>query len=110
MLRVKPENRPSCDQIISMPLFIKRAQHFFPLFVQNYAMLDQSILLKTIRLPNSLMKSEEGHFWNDLSQRLPRANYEKKVNESVTEDIYDLASNRSLLHLKNDSISKVNLP
>ena len=93
-----------------MPLFMKRAQYFFPSFVQNYAMLDQSILLKTIRLPNSLMTSEDRLFWNDLSQRLPRANYEQKVSESLNEDIYDLASNRSLIHIKSDSISKVNLP
>jgi len=59
----------------------------------------------------SLMTSEESHFWNDLSQRLPKPNYDKGLNDSsLNEDVYDLASNRSLLHIKNDSISRINLP
>ncbi len=60
MLQVKPDNRPSCDQIVQMPTFIKKAKYFFPHLVQNYQILDQSILLKTIKVPKSLIQSEDG--------------------------------------------------
>eukprot|EP00347_Sterkiella_histriomuscorum_P022382 403330683 len=117
MLQVKSENRPNCEQLIQMPIFMKKAKFYYPQFVQNYEMMDQSILLKTIKIPKSLIQSEETNFWNDLSQRLPKPNYERDSIGGQTEDNYDLPSNRS--HLKNnqtssnqnnESISKINLP
>ena len=111
MLQVKPKMRPSCEQLIQMPMLMKKAKYFFPQMVHNYTSLDQSILLKTIKVPMSLMTSEESHFWNDLSQKLPKPAYiASQTEQSMCEDIYDLASHRSLLHLKNDSISRINLP
>jgi hypothetical protein len=107
MLQVKPENRPTCDQIIQMPTFIKKAKYFFPSLVQNYQILDQSILLKTINVPKSMMHSEETQFWNDLTHRLPKPNYDRlstnnhdtsfhHMNTStIIEDAYDIYTNRS---------------
>jgi FKBP-type peptidyl-prolyl cis-trans isomerase (trigger factor) len=56
---------------------MKKSKYFFPQLVQNYQILDQSILLKTIKVPKALVQSEESQFWNDLSQRLPKANYDR---------------------------------
>jgi hypothetical protein len=51
------------------------------------------------------MQSEEQQFWNDLTQRLPKPNYDR-LNDSINkvEDVYDLNmnSNRSHMLLKND--------
>jgi hypothetical protein len=104
-----------------MPIFMKKAKYFFPHLVSNYQILDQSILLKTIKLSNSLMKSEESQFWNDLSQRLPKATYEVKlatqhspssldlvqhansVNTVALENAYEITTNRSQSSVKQAS-------
>ena len=84
---------------IQMPIFIKKAKYFFPFLVQNYQTYDKSILLKTIKIPKSMVHSEESQFWNDLSQRLPKPNYDRlstnelsHMNTVIAEDAYDLSS------------------
>lgn len=69
MIQVSSKKRPSCQQLIEHPIFLKRSQKYFPdmyeedeEFNENF----QSILLKTIRIPKNIMH---------LSNRLPKKNY-----------------------------------
>ena len=70
LLQVKPENRPSCNQILQNPIILRRIEFF-----KNYAGEDVSedqALLKTIIFPKNLLV---------LPEKLPKANYgNKSVN------------------------------
>ena len=76
--------------------------------LQNFQLMDQSILLKTIKMPKQLLQSEDTQFWNDLSQRLPKPNYDRlsllqhQDSQQLThmttvniEDCFDLSTHRS---------------
>jgi FKBP-type peptidyl-prolyl cis-trans isomerase (trigger factor) len=69
-----------------MPNFMRRAKYFFPHLVGNYEIMDQSILLKTIKVPQSLKNSEESRFWEELSMRLPKPAYKSDKYQNDDED------------------------
>ena len=59
-----------------MPIFLRRAKHFFPELAKHYDMLDKSILLKTIKFPNTIGQDEdENKFLEELQTRLPKPAY-----------------------------------
>lgn len=63
LITVQPENRPTCDQILDMPVVRKKTEKYFP---NDFMYASQSSLLKTIRVPKNLMY---------LTDRLPKPNY-----------------------------------
>jgi hypothetical protein len=63
---VKPDNRPSCEQIMSIPIFARRAEKYFP----DYYSLEQSILLRTIKMPKP--GTNPNYFFSYLSEKLPK--------------------------------------
>ena len=67
LLQVKPEKRPSCSEILSNPIIVKRIEFF-----KNYSREDVSedqALLKTIVVPKNLLV---------LPEKLPKPNYGNK--------------------------------
>jgi hypothetical protein len=67
MLQVSPSYRPTCDQILSLPIIESLIKKFFPDDLQNNH-LDEGpeIMLKTIRLSKNMFS---------LTERLPKAKY-----------------------------------
>ena len=72
LLQVKPENRPSCDQLITLPIFARRVEKHFP---DGSLDMDNSILLKTIKVPNSKANQGHNYFLTYLSDKLPKPSY-----------------------------------
>ena len=70
LLQVAPINRPSCDTIMKMPIFVKRAEQIFSKEDAHFDNKDE--LLKTIRIPKNLLY---------LTDRLPRPNYSTRNEE-----------------------------
>ena len=71
MLKVNPQERPSCAQILNHELVKKRLEFFksqIGLDDENLDKMDEGVLLKTIRLPKNILF---------LTERLPVANYDK---------------------------------
>ena len=71
MLQVSPSYRPTCDQILSLPIIESLVKKFFPEDVSgstapNSDDTPQDILLKTIRLSKNIFS---------LTERLPKAKY-----------------------------------
>ena len=71
MLKVNPQERPSCAQILNHELVKKRLEFFqsqIGIEDENIDSMDEGVLLKTIRLPKNILF---------LTERLPVANYDK---------------------------------
>ena len=71
MLQVSPSYRPTCDQILSLPIIESLIKKFFPddqtgSTMPNSDDNNQEILLKTIRLSKNIFS---------LTERLPKAKY-----------------------------------
>jgi len=69
MLQVSPSYRPSCDQILSLPIIESLIKKFFPNEVAAPTVEEiahNETLLKTIRLSKNIFS---------LTERLPKAKY-----------------------------------
>mgnify|MGYP000908380414 FL=1 len=70
MLQVSPSYRPTCDQILSLPIIESLVKKFFPEDAGSTAAQSddnpQELLLKTIRLSKNIFS---------LTERLPKAKY-----------------------------------
>ena len=74
MLKVNPQDRPSCGQILNHELVKKRMEFFQAqsgFDDDNLVRMEEGILLKTIRLPKNILF---------LTEKLPAANYNNKGN------------------------------
>ena len=70
LIQVKPEKRPSCDEILQNKIVLKKIEYFKEISKQNFDENDEEqFLLKTINVPKSL---------NFLTYQLPKPNYNKK--------------------------------
>ena len=106
LLQVKPENRPSCNEILKNPIILRRIEFF-----KNYAGEDVSedqALLKTIIFPKNLLV---------LPEKLPKANYEnksvngKKMNinyfTNITNDSNNISNNISHFNNRLEMLSPI---
>ena len=69
LLKVRPEDRPSCQCILKHTLILKRIEYFQAqagIEFEDLEDVDENQLLKTIRLPKNLL---------GLGDKLPKANY-----------------------------------
>jgi len=71
MLQVSPSYRPTCDQILSLPIIESLIKKFFPEETQSQNLPethngDNEIMLKTIRLSKNIFS---------LTERLPKSQY-----------------------------------
>jgi hypothetical protein len=66
MLQVSPSYRPTCDQILSLPIIESLIKKFFPEEQQYPLTDDKEIMLKTIRLSKNIFS---------LTERLPKPTY-----------------------------------
>ena len=73
MLQISPSYRPSCDQILALPIVESLSKKFFPEEQNKLEEADdQANMLKTIRISRNLFS---------LTERLPKAKYRGKSNE-----------------------------
>ena len=73
LLQVNPTLRPSCDQILKHPIVQKRIEYFKSFSLdKEKSNNNNKALLKTIHMPKSLVF---------LSDKLPKPNYEKNIDE-----------------------------
>jgi NIMA (never in mitosis gene a)-related kinase len=81
MLQISPSYRPSCEQILNLPIVQALSKKFFPTEGNNEldADGDQQSLLRTIRISRNLFS---------LTERLPKSKYRGRSN--------DLARNTSV--------------
>lgn len=86
MIQVNPRKRPTCQQLIEHPIFMKRSQKYFPDMYDEDDINEnfQSILLKTIRIPKNIMH---------LSNRLPKKNYQNMTGGYNSEERKPMNSN-----------------
>ena len=80
MLQVSPSYRPSCDQILSLPIIESLIKKFFPDEAQSTQATSEDAgkdtLLKTIRLSKNIFS---------LTERLPKAKYRSpKAGELIS--------------------------
>ena len=76
LLKVNPNDRPNCDEILKHPLVKKRLEFFQAQAGENESMMDnndEGVLLRTIRIPKNIIF---------LSDNLPEKNYEKSKSHS----------------------------
>ena len=75
LLKVNPQERPNCDQILKHPLVKKRLEFFQAQSGENedFDNMDEGVLLRTIRIPKNIIF---------LSDNLPEKNYEKAKSHS----------------------------
>ena len=77
LFKVKPDERPSCQEILNHPLVKKRLEFFkAEAGFEDADCSNDAVLLQTIRIPNNIL---------NLSEKLPGANYESplKFNKKV---------------------------
>ena len=86
LIQVKPENRPSCDEILRNEIIIKKIEYFKSINKNDFDEKDEDqFLLKTILIPKNL---------TFLSTQLPKPNYNK--NKMISLD-----NNTKKIMLKN---------
>ena len=75
LLKVNPEERPNCDEILKHPIVKKRLEFFQAQSGENedFDNMDEGVLLRTIRIPKNIIF---------LSDNLPEKNYEKAKSHS----------------------------
>ena len=75
MLQISPSYRPSCDQILALPIVEALSKKFFP-EERNKPETeeDRAELLKTIRISRNLFS---------LTERLPKSKYRGKSNDLI---------------------------
>ena len=86
MLQISPSYRPSCDQILALPIVEALSKKFFP-EEQNKleGEADRQDLLKTIRISRNLFS---------LTERLPKAKYRGKSNDLLRNNSVDSHAQR----------------
>ena len=81
MLKVNPQDRPSCEQILNHE-FVKKRLEFFKAQAgfddENMGDIDEGVLLKTIRIPKNILF---------LTERLPEPNYDKGKGNGKNKNI-----------------------
>ena len=71
LFKVKPEERPSCQEILNSPLVKKRLEFFkAEAGFDDVDCSNDAVLLQTIRIPNNIL---------NLAEKLPGANYESPM-------------------------------
>ena len=94
LLKVNPNDRPSCDQILKNKLVMERIDFFKDregFKDESFENMDETQLLKTLRFTNNL---------NFLSEQLTDSNYENKNNQKKNEKrnkICKINNNNSLI-------------
>ena len=96
LFRVNPKERPTCTEILKHPLIQKRIDYFkaqIGLDCGNIDVMDDNILLKTIRLQKNLL---------GLSEKLPKPNYvfpeinKNNKNNNKKNNIISTIANKTL--------------
>ena len=79
LLQVSPSHRPTCDQILALPIVESLSKKFFPesLSIAAITERDNNAMLKTIRLSKNLFS---------LTERLPKNKYRGRSNELPSSD------------------------
>jgi NIMA (never in mitosis gene a)-related kinase len=73
MLQISPTYRPSCDQILALPIVEALSKKFFPEERNKLEEIDeQQEMLRTIRISRNLFS---------LTERLPKSKYRGKSND-----------------------------
>ena len=80
MLQISPNYRPSCDQILALPIVEALSRKFFP--EEKYKSEDNETadLLRTIRISRNLFS---------LTERLPKSKYRGRSNELMRNNSVD---------------------
>ena len=95
LFKVKPEERPSCQEILNHPLVKKRLEFFkAEAGFDDDDFNNDAVLLRTIRIPNNIL---------NLSDKLPEANYDSpmKFNKKISGSSKNNTANNLLPDIKN---------
>ena len=111
LFKVKPNERPSCGQILKHPAVIKRLEFFRAQAGSenvDFDDMDEGVLLRTIRIPKNILY---------LAEKLPESNYDylpginrnkrNKDNSNNTSALPDIQSHTSF-NKENNSINESN--
>jgi hypothetical protein len=111
LFKVKPNERPSCGQILKHPAVIKRLEFFRAQAGSenvDFDDMDEGVLLRTIRIPKNIL---------NLAEKLPESNYDylpginknkrNKENSNNTSALPDIQSHTSF-NKENNSINENN--
>ena len=97
MLQIQPSYRPSCEQILNLPIVIALSKKFFPaelnIEVENE---DNQSLLRTIRISRNLFS---------LTERLPKNKYRIRSKDLSRNHSVDSHVGRHALKVNNSSAS-----
>ena len=86
MLQISPSYRPSCDQILALPIVEALSKKFFPEERNKLEEeADRQDLLKTIRISRNLFS---------LTERLPKSKYRGKSNDLLRNNSVDSHAQR----------------
>lgn len=78
MLQLSPSYRPSCDQILALPIVESLSKKFFPDHISPEESEEtKQALLKTIRISRNLFS---------LTERLPKSKYRGRSNEIMRQN------------------------
>lgn len=104
MLQVSPSYRPSCDQLLSLPIIESLIKKFFPDEAQstqaNTSDENHDALLKTIRLSKNIFS---------LTERLPKSKYQSPKGNVLTSG-QSLIQNNTQIKSKNTVQTIQHLP
>ena len=105
LLKVKPKDRPNCDEILKHPIIKKRLEFFQVQAGENDTMMDnidEGVLLRTIRIPKNIIF---------LSDNLPEKNYEKSKSHSkaMGRNIHKINSNTTQNNNNNNSLPNIKI-
>ena len=100
MLQISPSYRPSCDQILNLPIVQALSKKFFPAELNSELENDDNqSLLRTIRISRNLFS---------LTERLPKSKYRGRSNDLQRNNSVDSHVGRHALTL-NGSGSAANI-
>ena len=80
MLQISPNYRPSCDQILALPIVEALSKKFFPEEKYKQEDSEQNDLLRTIRISRNLFS---------LTERLPKSKYRGRSNDLMRNNSVD---------------------
>jgi len=103
MLQISPSYRPSCEQILNLPIVQALSKKFFPTEGNNEldADGDQQSLLRTIRISRNLFS---------LTERLPKSKYRGRSNDLARNTSVDSHAGRGMQNSAtlNGSVGNIN--